>query len=65
MRSAAVDGVQDALAAVTELGDLLTSIPSFADPTNRLPKMLSLFAPLAATGTGALGDVRDAIDPPA
>jgi DNA circularisation protein N-terminus len=62
---AAVDGVQDALAAVAELGDLLANIPSFADPTTRLPQMLDLFTPLASGGAGTLGDVRDAIDPPA
>ena len=60
----AVDGVQDALAAVGDLTDLLTNVPSFGDPTTRLPEMLKLFQPLASTGAGTLGEVRDAIDPP-
>jgi hypothetical protein len=61
----AVDGLQDALAAVGDLTDLLTNMPSFGDPTTRLPEMLKLFQPLAEGGAGTLGDVRDAIEPPA
>lgn len=52
--AAFMDGVQDALAAVSDLANLLGSVPSFGDPTTRLPGMLDSFTGAAGGGTSAL-----------
>jgi len=39
--SAFIDDVQNALEQVSQLTDLIANIPSFGNPTERLPKMLS------------------------
>jgi len=62
---AAVDGVQNALEGVSQLTALLGSVPSFADPTTRLPEMLDLFTPVATGATGLLAAIRDEFDAPA
>lgn len=62
---AAVDGVQNALAVVSDLSGLLANAPSFADPTSRLPEMLESFTPLATSATSLLGAIRDEFDAPA
>ena len=53
-----MDDVQNALAEVSSLVDLVANAPSFADPTSQLPKMLDAFKSLA-DGDGTLGAVKD------
>lgn len=54
-----IDDVQNALEQVSQLTDLLANIPSFADPTTRLPAMLEAFTESAGGGTGVLTNTRD------
>ena len=54
-----VDDVQNALEQVSQLTDLLANVPSFADPTGRLPAMLEAFSGIAGGGTGVLSGIRD------
>src|SRR6266536_265465 len=44
---------------VSELADLLASVPSFGDPTQKLPSMLDAFAPVATGGVTVLTAIRD------
>ncbi len=57
--SSFVDDAQNALAQVSELADLLASVPSFGDPTQKLPSMLDAFAPVATGGVTVLTAIRD------
>jgi hypothetical protein len=59
----AVDSVQNTLAEVSQLSELLTSVPSFADPTTRLPAMLDSFAPVAGDAGSVLTGLRDLFGP--
>lgn len=54
-----VDGVQNALAEVSSLVELIASAPAFGDPTAQLPQMLDAFESLAAGGAGTLAAIRD------
>ncbi len=54
-----MDDVQNALAEVSSLVDLVANAPSFGDPTTQLPKMLDAFKGLVDGGTGTLGAVKD------
>ena len=54
-----MDDVQNALAEVSSLVDLVANAPSFADPTTQLPKLLDAFKGLVDGGTGTLGAVKD------
>jgi hypothetical protein len=54
-----MDDVQNALAEVSSITDLIANVPSFADPTTRLPGMLDLFTTASSGGTGVLTTVRD------
>jgi hypothetical protein len=51
-----VDGVQNALAEVSSLVDLL---PSFGDPTQPLRGILGPFAEATGSGSSALTDLAD------
>ncbi|MDA0166833.1 DNA circularization N-terminal domain-containing protein [Solirubrobacter ginsenosidimutans] len=55
----AVDSVQNTLAEVAQLTDLLVNMPTFADPTTRLPSMLDSFTPAASDGAELLTGIRD------
>ena len=54
-----LDDVQNALEQVSQLADLIANVPSFADPTGRLPDMLGAFTGIASDGTGVLSGIRD------
>ena len=54
-----IDDVQNALQEVSDLVDLLANIPSFGDPTSRLPEMLTGFTGAASSGVTALSEIRD------
>jgi hypothetical protein len=54
-----IDDVQNALQEVSDLVDLLANIPSFGDPTSRLPDMLTRFTGAASSGVTALSEIRD------
>ena len=54
-----LDDVQNALAQVSELTNLLANIPSFADPTTRLPETVTAYKGLVGGGVGVLGAIRD------
>lgn len=54
-----VDDVQNALAQVSELTDLLANAPAFGDPTSRLPQMLDQFTALTGSGTTTLTHIRN------
>lgn len=53
-----VDAAQNALAQVSGLTALLAT-PSFADPTQKLPGMLTPFTSATPGGVGALSGIRD------
>jgi hypothetical protein len=57
--SSFVDDAQNALEQVSQLTDLLTGAPSFADPTRELPRMVQAFQPVAAGGVPILTGIRD------
>lgn len=57
--AAFMDDVQNALAEVSSLIDLVANAPSFADPTTQLPKMLDSFKGLVDGGTSTLGAVKE------
>ncbi len=54
-----MDDVQNALAEVSGLVDLIANAPSFGDPTTQLPKMLDAFQALTQGGAGTLTTIRD------
>jgi hypothetical protein len=54
-----VDDVQDALEQVSQLTDLIANVPSFADPTSRLPAMAETFTTVAGDGAGVLTTIRN------
>jgi len=54
-----LDDVQNALAEVSSLVDLIANAPSFGDPTAQLPQMLAAFEGLAQGGAGTLASIRD------
>jgi hypothetical protein len=54
-----IDDVQNALEQVSQLADLIANVPSFADPTSRLPAMLDAFSGIASGGTGVVADIRN------
>ena len=57
-----IDDVQNALQAVSDLVDLIGNIPSFGDPTSRLPDMLSGFTGAASSGVTSLSETRDLLE---
>ena len=57
--AAFVDDVQNALAQVSQLVDIIGSIPSFGDPTEKLPAMLSSYTTIVDGGAGVLAALRD------
>lgn len=57
--SAFVDDVQNTLAEVSALTDLIANAPSFADPTTRLPALLERFTTAASGGPAVLSTIRD------
>lgn len=54
-----MDDVQNALAEVSSLVDLIANAPAFGDPTTRLPQMIDAFESLAQGGSGTLASIRD------
>ena len=54
-----LDDVQNALAEVSSLVELVANAPSFADPTTQLPKLLDAFDGLVQGGLPMLVAVRD------
>lgn len=54
-----IDEAQNALDQVSQLADLIAAVPSFGDPTQRLPRLLAAFTPLASGSVTALTAVRD------
>jgi hypothetical protein len=61
--SSFIDDAQNALAQVSELTDVLASVPSFGDPTEKLPALLDAFTPVASGGATALGRIRELFGP--
>ena len=57
--TAFMDDVQNALDQVSGLVDMIANIPSFGDPTTRLPQMLDVFRGLAGSGVGTLTNIRN------
>jgi hypothetical protein len=57
--TAFMDDVQNALDQVSQLADLLAAVPSFGDPTTRLPSMLGEFTSAIGGGTAVLTSIRD------
>lgn len=57
--SAFMDDVQNALAEVSSIVDLIANVPSFGDPTTQLPAMLELFTSASSGGADALTAIRD------
>lgn len=53
-----MDDVQGALEQVSQLTGLL-NLPSFADPTSRLPEMLTTYTQAAGAGTSVLQTIRE------
>lgn len=54
-----MDDVQNALDQVAQLGNLLAGAQNFADPTSRLPDMLTSFTDAAGGAASALGGLSD------
>ena len=54
-----MDDVQNGLALVEQLGGLLAGAADFANPTTRLPAMLSSFSDLAGGSASTLGGIGD------
>jgi hypothetical protein len=54
-----LDDVQNALAEVSSLVDLIANAPSFGDPTTQLPQLLDAFEGLTQGGIPALTAIRD------
>ena len=53
-----VDDVQNALEEVSNLLDLIANAPNFADPTSRLPDMLTDFTNVTSEGRGSLETIQ-------
>lgn len=56
--AAFVDDVQNALEEVSDLVDLIANAPNFADPTGRLPEMLTSFSDITGGGLGILQTIQ-------
>lgn len=56
-----MDDVQNTLDQVTELTDLIASLPSFGDPTEALGSILGEYSGVAGEGAGALKALQDLI----
>jgi hypothetical protein len=54
-----LDDVQNALAEVSGLVDLIANAPAFGDPTTQLPKLLDAFEGLTQDGIPTLTAIRD------
>lgn len=54
-----LDDVQNALAEVSSLVQLVANAPSFGDPTTQLPQLLDAFKGLAQGGIPTLAAIRD------
>ena len=54
-----MDDVQNALEEVSQLTDLIANVPSFGDPTTRLPEMLDDYGSLIGSGASTLNGLRD------
>jgi hypothetical protein len=54
-----MDDVQNALAEVSSLVDLIANAPSFSDPTTQLPQLLDAFEGLTQGGLPTLAAIRD------
>ena len=54
-----LDDVQNALAEVSSLVELIANAPSFGDPTTQLPQLLDAFEGLAQGGIPTLAAIRD------
>jgi hypothetical protein len=54
-----VDDVQNALAEVSNLVDLMTSFPNFGNPTEQLSRMLDQYQTLTDGGLTTLTNIRD------
>jgi len=52
-----MDDVQNAIAAVAGLGELLSGAAEFGNPTTRLPSMLESFAGAAGGGAASVGEI--------
>ncbi len=61
--SSFADDAQNALAQVSQLADLLANVPSFGNPTQKLPSMLDAFTPVAGGAATALAGIRDLFGP--
>jgi hypothetical protein len=61
--SSFVDDAQNALAQVSQLADLLANVPSFGNPTQKLPSMLDAFKPAAGGAATTLAGIRDLFGP--
>jgi hypothetical protein len=61
--SSFVDDAQNALAQVSQLTDLLANVPSFGNPTQKLPSMLDAFKPAAGGAATTLAGIRDLFGP--
>lgn len=57
--TAFMDDVQNALEQVSQLSDLIANIPSFGNPTERLPGMLDQYSVLVTGGNSTLTGIRD------
>jgi hypothetical protein len=54
-----MDDVQNAIEQVSQLADLIANVPSFGDPTGRLPQMASDFTSTVTEVPQTLTDLRD------
>ena len=57
--TAFVDDVQNALEQVSQLTDLIANIPSFGNPTERLPQMLDNYSSVVNGGITTLTSIHD------
>jgi hypothetical protein len=56
---AAMDDIQNAIAQVADLANLLAGAAGYGDPTTRLPEMLSTFTDAAGGAAGTLRTIAD------
>jgi hypothetical protein len=59
--ASAMDDIQNAIAQVSDLAGLLAGAAGFADPTTRLPGMLTTFTDAAGGGAASVGTIADLI----
>lgn len=56
-----MDDVQNSLEEVSGLVELIANLPSFGDPTRRLPQLLESYTDLTKGGVSVLAAIRDSL----